>query len=140
MPQNTTSRWTYELTEALRKHWKAGESAMQIGKALGVTKNAVVGKAHRIGLKARPSPIKRAARPPVRHGLEGENLLELSPIPPLPQRTPSGDSPCLWPIGHPGEADFSYCAKGAVPGKPYCFKHCEKAYIGWSKTHASRAA
>ena len=51
--------WTEERITLLRKLWAEGYSASRIGKELGVSKNAVVGKAHRIKLPPRPSPIKR---------------------------------------------------------------------------------
>ncbi|WP_053006152.1 GcrA family cell cycle regulator [Kiloniella spongiae] len=54
--------WTEERIELLKKLWAEGHSASQIGKMLGVSKNAVVGKAHRMKLAARPSPIKRSAK------------------------------------------------------------------------------
>lgn len=58
--------WTEERIEQLRKLWDQGLSASAIGKQLGVSKNAVVGKAHRLKLPARPSPIRKGTRPPVR--------------------------------------------------------------------------
>lgn len=58
--------WTDERIEQLKKLWDQGLSASVIGKQLGVSKNAVVGKAHRLKLPARPSPIRKGARPPVR--------------------------------------------------------------------------
>lgn len=51
--------WTPERIDELTKLWETGHSASAIGKLLGVSKNAVVGKAHRMKLQARPSPIKR---------------------------------------------------------------------------------
>lgn len=51
--------WTEERIALLKKLWAEGYSASRIGKELGVSKNAVVGKAHRIKLPPRPSPIKR---------------------------------------------------------------------------------
>lgn len=51
--------WTPERIEELKKLWDQGHSASVIGKMLGVSKNAVVGKAHRMKLESRPSPIKR---------------------------------------------------------------------------------
>ncbi|WP_217431031.1 GcrA family cell cycle regulator, partial [Sphingomonas bacterium] len=51
--------WTDERIEALGKMWEAGQTASQIAEALGgVSRNAVIGKAHRLGLQARPSPVK----------------------------------------------------------------------------------
>jgi GcrA cell cycle regulator len=58
--------WTDARIDQLRKLWDQGLSASAIGKQLGVSKNAVVGKAHRLKLPARPSPIRKGARPPVR--------------------------------------------------------------------------
>ncbi len=53
--------WTDETILRLRNLWDEGHSTAEIGRRLGVTKNAVVGKAHRLNLPARPSPIRRAA-------------------------------------------------------------------------------
>ena len=51
--------WTEERIETLRTMWEAGQTASQIAEALGgVSRNAVIGKAHRLGLQARPSPVK----------------------------------------------------------------------------------
>lgn len=52
--------WTEETIARLRDLWQQGLSTAEIGRQLSVTKNAVVGKAHRLGLKPRPSPIRRA--------------------------------------------------------------------------------
>jgi len=53
--------WTEELIARLRALWDEGHSTAEIGRRLGVSKNAVVGKAHRLNLPARPSPIRRDA-------------------------------------------------------------------------------
>jgi GcrA cell cycle regulator len=51
--------WTDERIESLRKMWEAGQTASQIAEQLGgVSRNAVIGKAHRLGLQSRPSPVK----------------------------------------------------------------------------------
>ena len=51
--------WTDERIEALKTMWEAGQTASQIAEALGeVSRNAVIGKAHRLGLQSRPSPVK----------------------------------------------------------------------------------
>lgn len=57
--------WTDERIALLKKMWKEGKSAAEIAKTLGkgVTRNAVIGKAHRMGLSGRPSPIKKPAAP-----------------------------------------------------------------------------
>lgn len=58
--------WTDERIATLKKMWKEGKSAADIAKTLGkgVTRNAVIGKAHRMGLSGRPSPIKKPAAAP----------------------------------------------------------------------------
>ena len=51
--------WTDERIEALKSMWEAGKTASQIADELGgVSRNAVIGKAHRLGLQSRPSPVK----------------------------------------------------------------------------------
>ncbi len=51
--------WTEERIEKLAKMWEGGSTASQIAEELGgVSRNAVIGKAHRLGLKSRPSPVK----------------------------------------------------------------------------------
>ncbi|WP_240932727.1 GcrA family cell cycle regulator [Pelagibius litoralis] len=135
--------------------WEAGRSASEIGRLLGVSKNSVVGKAHRMKLAARPSPIKRSTGTPSRRAavspmpkpvarVEPQARLE-RPLRPAAAPTPvrptvrrqapslrrsSGKGPnCLWPIGDPGDADFHFCGAPAVAGKPYCDEHCARAYI-----------
>lgn len=53
--------WTDEIVARLRELWAQGLSTAEIGRQLNVTKNAVVGKAHRLGLEGRPSPIRKAS-------------------------------------------------------------------------------
>jgi GcrA cell cycle regulator len=61
--------WADETIIRLRELWSEGHSTAEIGRRLGVSKNAVVGKAHRLDLSARPSPIRREGeRPPPRTG------------------------------------------------------------------------
>ena len=55
--------WNDEAIARLRALWDEGHSTAEIGRRMGVTKNAIVGKAHRLELPARPSPIRRAADP-----------------------------------------------------------------------------
>jgi GcrA cell cycle regulator len=56
--------WTEERIEKLTKMWESGATASQIAEELGgVSRNAVIGKAHRLGLKARPSPVKANEKP-----------------------------------------------------------------------------
>jgi GcrA cell cycle regulator len=75
--------WAEEIIIRLRELWSEGHSTAEIGRRLGVSKNAVVGKAHRLDLPARPSPIRREGeRPTSRPGpsrrLAGPTLPPLS--------------------------------------------------------------
>ena len=88
--------WTEERIETLKTMWEAGQTASQIAEALGgVSRNAVIGKAHRLGLQARPSPVRSAAEPepePVQPPLpepepEPEPIVA-APPPPEPRRDP----------------------------------------------------
>src|SRR4051812_23242717 len=82
--------WTAEAIDQLRAYWAEGHSTAEIGRRMGISKNAVVGKAHRLNLDARPSPIRReaeagerpAAQPPPGGG-GGPG-----PPPPAPPRRP----------------------------------------------------
>ena len=56
---DSANAWTDERLEQLRKLWDDGLSISQIGEALGVSRNAIAGKAHRMGLPKRPSPISK---------------------------------------------------------------------------------
>ena len=63
--------WTEERTATLKRMWEGGATATEIAKELGeVSRNAVIGKAHRLGLKSRPSPVK---------GNEGETKKKPAP-------------------------------------------------------------
>lgn len=155
--------WTDERVTMLRDLWAKGLSASQIAVQLGgVTRNAVIGKAHRLGLESRPSPIRgngtgsRRRNRAIDRALEakalrgtmadeeigGEKIVPdggkrapEAPIRPLARR--GGDvSDCLWPIGDPNDSDFSFCAANTVPGRPYCSEHCAMAYIRKDKTAA----
>jgi GcrA cell cycle regulator len=117
--------WTDEKVAALKKHWDEGLSASQIAAKLGddVTRNAVIGKAHRLGLKSRPSPVKAAAKTkktaastPKKSKKAKVTLLDLT------------ERMCKWPIGHPDQDDFHFCGKPSIPAMPYCQAHCGEAY------------
>jgi GcrA cell cycle regulator len=101
--------WSDERVQQLKDMWAKGLSARQIAESLGsgVTRNAVIGKAHRIGL-SQPSPAKIKPKPAM--------VAMVS------------DRGCRWPIGHPGETGFHFCGSQASPGRPYCNSHCAVAY------------
>ena len=109
--------WTPERIEMLQALWQEGHSASAIAEKLGgISRNAVIGKAHRLFLPSRPSPIKRDESKPV--------APPRAPQPPLPQ----GVQACMWPIGDPKTEGFHFCGEPAHPGRPYCSNHCAQAY------------
>ena len=140
--------WDENNVTKLRELWDQGLPTAQIGKLLGFTKNAVVGKAHRIGLERRPSPIRRTAvkpdrkkaRSPVLPKLNFENSKDEENISNHKESTAFqpvvknlfNNSPkrgCEWPKGHPDENDFHFCGKDRFEDKPYCLDHCAVAYV-----------
>lgn len=120
-----SEEWTPKRVSALIALWNEGLSTSEIGNRLGVTKNAVVGKVHRLGLPKRGSPIKQKPKP-----AEIIGLASLRP------------GMCSWPEGEPGTDEFNFCGAEIVPGKPYCEHHCKRAYVKNPKDgkRASRAA
>ena len=138
--------WNDTNVARLRELWDQGLPTAQIGKLLGFTKNAVVGKAHRIGLERRPSPIRRSAvkpdrkkaRSPVLPKLNFENKQdkvisrnENTSFQPMIKNlfNSSVKRGCEWPKGHPDEIDFHFCGKDRFEDKPYCLEHCAVAYV-----------
>ena len=111
--------WTDEVIARLRALWAEGHSTAEIGRRMGVSKNAVVGKAHRLGLTARPSPIRR--------GVEGAAPRRASirrtvgpTLPPLssPVEVPAAaivpmPAPVLMPAAPPLRAIAAAPAQGA---------------------------
>jgi GcrA cell cycle regulator len=148
--------WNDTVIAELRGLWSDGLSTAEIGRRLGISKNAVVGKAHRLDLSPRPSPIRRQERdpnaPPPAPRVVGPTLAPLPSRPapqpiPLPQAAapvvkpivprrlaavtppPVRVSACCWPIGEPGKPSFHFCDAVAVQGKPYCTEHAQLAYV-----------
>ncbi len=91
--------WTDERIEKLTKMWEGGATASQIAEELGgVSRNAVIGKAHRLGLKARPSPVKpnekEAVPAPAPRAPKAEAAPRPAPAPrPVPSAAPRAPAP-----------------------------------------------
>jgi GcrA cell cycle regulator len=145
--------WTDERVEILKRLWLEGLSASQIAKQLGgVTRNAVIGKVHRLGLSGRATPSQpsrpafRAARPartttaaPSAHRRaeaprpESVTRVALRPAPYVEEPGTAtvltlGAHMCKWPIGDPATAEFSFCGRRAGDEGPYCIEHARLAY------------
>ena len=136
--------WTQEREEKLKELWKKGHTASQIAEILGgTTRNAVIGKAHRLKLAARAASkgsktIKRQAS----DSSEVKNekfisrkarfkslLLDKNFEPENPKTLEQlEDKNCRWPIGHPNEKNFYFCGRGPVEGFSYCKLHILYAF------------
>lgn len=137
--------WTDDRVELLTKLWGEGKTAKEIAEKLGgVTRNAVIGKAHRLKLSGRASPIqqskkktvakvpantskpvavtpeKKVKKPtPVRQEKASEDSIDLIDL---------GAHNCRWPIGDPQEKNFGFCGDESLPSLPYCLEHSKLAY------------
>ncbi len=149
--------WTDERVELLKKLWAEGLSASQIAGRLGsVTRNAVIGKVHRLGLSGRATTSRmKSHRPRQRMAAKRMAKTRFSPMgnpafralcqaeadpftPPVEELViPMNERKyiqtltecsCRWPIGDPQAADFHFCGKNKVPGLPYCEFHARRAF------------
>jgi GcrA cell cycle regulator len=124
--------WTDERVALLKKLWVEGKTAAEIAKELGgVTRNAVIGKAHRLKLSNRVSPIQQNKKPvtlkpvvekKIKKPLEQDNNREKISLVDL------GANACRWPIGDPREENFGFCGDRKMMGLPYCSEHAKVAY------------
>ena len=121
--------WTDEKIKQLKKLWDKGLTTAEIGKKLDISKNAVVGKAHRLGLQARPSPIKTEKQETLKSDkkapIEKKEAVKKSEKITIEDLKPDM---CRFPIGDPRSSDFHFCGEKVFKNKPYCLKHCAEAY------------
>ena len=148
-----TAGWTEDRVGALKKLWLEGQSASQIAKQLGggVTRNAVIGKVHRLGLSGRAAPSQparatfrptrpRPAAQPTQAPSAPRRIEAVQPRPAAAQvPAPMPDLPgtatvmtlgahmCKWPIGDPSSNEFSFCGRRSSEGV-YCVEHARVAY------------
>jgi GcrA cell cycle regulator len=133
--------WTDERVAQLKRMWGEGRTAAEIAKELGgVTRNAVIGKAHRLKLSNRISPIQQDNKKPahvsapVREKVAAPIVTRAANHDPMPVRAGGvkmselKDRMCRWPIGDPREPNFHFCGGPGVPGLPYCPEHAKMAY------------
>ena len=145
--------WTPPKITLLERYWAEGWTAQRIGDRLGATRNAVIGKAHRLKLTPRGEPARapvkqriqrvKSAQPAAKSKLKGsrKTTTRSKPIPPRPivnETVPMGDvcaatmalkaDSCRWPLGDPYTDRFMYCGSKKLENYPYCEEHCHKAY------------
>ncbi len=139
--------WTEERVALLQRLWGQGYSASQIASQLeGVSRNAVIGKIHRLGKQTGP----KAARPRRQYSV---TTARRRPVAEVRRTTPAAEwtlrphhrpafveepglatcttlkaHMCRWPIGDPDEAGFSFCGQPAEGTRPYCQGHARLAY------------
>jgi GcrA cell cycle regulator len=132
--------WTEDRIEQLKSLWTEGLSASHIARVMGgISRNAVIGKVHRLGLAGRAT-APRSER--VRHPMAPKlSLRSHVPPPPIIEEDPIvledgsfatvltiNDRMCRWPIGDPAENEFHFCGHKPKTGSPYCEAHARKAY------------
>jgi GcrA cell cycle regulator len=145
--------WTDERVALLKRLWGEGKTAAEIAKLIGgVTRNAVIGKAHRLKLSGRVSPIQengegsavqRAPRKPSEtRTARAPKVTSRDIIAPIvmPRIEPDfcvgegvqlvelREGMCRWPVGDPKEEGFKFCGGTAAEGMTYCEHHCRLAY------------
>jgi GcrA cell cycle regulator len=150
--------WNDERVETLKKLWSDGLSASQIaGRLGGVTRNAVIGKVHRLGLSGRATtsrmkshrPRTRAQQPrrlmKPRFANVGNPALRQLYLGDTEPYTPPAEelvipvnerrsiqtlteACCRWPIGDPQHQDFHFCGRKKIAGLPYCDFHARRAF------------
>jgi GcrA cell cycle regulator len=137
--------WTEERVEALKTLWTLGNTASEVSRRLGVTRNAVIGKVHRLGLGRRLAPAApraMAVQAPRRTREPSSWTGAATPFaaPPGPKPVqPSDFAPtanlltlnarsCRWPIGHPNDPEFGFCGRERQANASYCAEHRKVAF------------
>jgi GcrA cell cycle regulator len=132
--------WTKEMNKALREYRAQGFSFSVIGDMMGVSRNAVAGRCHRLNLchKGGPSPVVRKTKattkaPPPEPEVEPEVEPVIEPVSRVRGAVASilaaSWMSCRYPIGDPRHEDFQFCGRSTEVGKPYCADHCKISYI-----------
>ena len=136
--------WTEEKVAKLKELWGKGNTASQIAEIIGgISRNAVIGKAHRLNLSAK---IKTRAAIPnqkiensldekainskrVRRSKFKSLIIEKDFEPENPKQLEELDeNSCKWPIGHPDEKSFYFCGRSSLKDFSYCKLHLLYAY------------
>ena len=138
--------WSDDRVAVLKRLWGEGKTAAEIAKELGegVTRNAVIGKAHRLKLSSRMSPIQQNAKkvksnndapPPPRRVMKKVPIILGKQVKMQDLR----DKMCRWPNGDPQTEGFSFCGCTTMEGLPYCEGHASIAYQVTSRARTLNA-
>ena len=136
--------WTDEKIDKLKKLWGQGNTASQIAEIIGgVSRNAVIGKAHRLNLSAKIKTRTAASNKDFDSSMEGKEIksnrgrkskfksliIEKNFEPENPKQLEELDeNSCKWPIGHPDEKSFYFCGRNSLKDFSYCKLHLLYAY------------
>ena len=136
--------WTEEKVAKLKELWGKGKTASQIAEIIGgLSRNAVIGKAHRLNLSAKIKTRTATSNQNFENNLENKNnkvkrgrrskfkslIIEKDFEPESPKQLEELDeNSCKWPIGHPNEKSFYFCGRSSLKDFSYCKLHLLYAY------------
>ena len=135
--------WTEERVAKLKELWGKGKTASQIAEIIGgISRNSVIGKAHRLNLSAKIKTRTATSNQNFENSLQGNKktkrgrkskfkslIIEKDFEPENPKQLEELDeNSCKWPIGHPDEKSFYFCGRSSLKDFSYCKLHILYAY------------